>query len=232
MPAPAQTKDQEVYLYLRERILHNRFRPGERLREEELCRQLNVTRTPLRSALRRLEHERLIVGEPYRGCRVREVRREEIGPLFDMREVLEGLAARNIALERDAAALAALHEMAQKCDESEENEDWMRFFPQDKDFHWELVQRSNNEKLVEVIEVYSFQLRTFALHDRYLLHVVEQLRARAQELKHNHRDLVAVMAAGDADEAEAKMRRHIRDAKEIVINAWAQWQSTQSTDVL
>ncbi len=231
MAALAQTKDQEVYLYLRERILHNRFRPGERLREEELCRQLNVTRTPLRSALRRLEHERLIVGEPYRGCRVREVRREEIGPLFDMREVLEGLAARNVALQGDASALEALHEMAQKCDEAEENEDWMRFFGQDKDFHWELVQRSNNEKLVEVVEVYSFQLRTFALHDRYLLHVVEQLRARAQELKHNHRDLVAVMATGDGAQAEAKMRRHIRDAREIVINAWAQWQSTQPDGV-
>ncbi len=62
-----------------------------------------------------------------------------------------------------------------------------------------------------------------------ILHVVEQLRERAQELKHNHRALVAAMAVGDADAAEAKMRRHIRDAKEIVTNAWAQWQSHQQT---
>lgn len=230
MAATVQTKDQEVYQYLREKILHNRFRPGERLREEELCRQLNVTRTPLRSALRRLEHERLIVGEPYRGCRVREVRGEEIGPLFDMREVLEGLAARNIALEGDAATLQVLGEMARQCDGAEGSEDWMRFFEHDKDFHWELVQRSNNEKLVEVVEVYSFQLRTFALHDKYLLHVVEQLRARAHELQHNHRGLVEAMASRDAEQAEAKMRRHIRQAKQIVLNAWAQWQSAQATE--
>ena len=232
MTTPPQTKDQEVYQYLRERILHNSFRPGERLREEELCRKLHVTRTPLRLALRRLEHERLIVGEPYRGCHVREVHSEEIGPLFDMREVLEGLAARNVTLEGNAKTLAVLREIAEACDEAEENEDWMRFFGQDKNFHWELVQRSNNEKLAEVIEVYSFQLRTFSLHDRYLLHVVEQLRARAQELKHNHRALVAAMAAGDADAAEAKMRRHIRDAKEIVMDAWAQWQSIHDAGVL
>lgn len=227
---PGQTKDQQVYQYLRRQILRNGFRPGEPLREEELCRQLKVTRTPLRSALRRLEHERLVVGEPYRGCRVREVIGEEIGPLFDLREVLEGLAARNVALQHEAKALAVLREMAQQCDEAEDNEDWMTFFQQDRDFHWEMVQRSGNEKLMEVIEVNSFQLRTFALHDRYLLYVVEQLRARAHELKYNHRALVKAMASGDAEAAENAVRRHIRDAKDIVLQAWTQWQDAQNSD--
>ena len=227
---PGQTKDQKVYQYLRRQILRNGFRPGEPLREEELCRQLKVTRTPLRSALRRLEHERLVVGEPYRGCRVREVIGDEIGPLFDMREVLEGLAARNVALQGDAKTLAVLRAMAQQCDEAEDNEDWMKFFPQDRDFHWEMVKRSGNEKLVEVVEVNSFQLRTFALHDRYLLYVVEQLRARAHELKYNHRTLVKAMASGDAEAAENAVRRHIRDAKDIVLQAWTQWQDAQNSD--
>ena len=69
----SDTKDAQVYQYLRRRILRHSLRPGERLREEELCRQLKVTRTPLRLALRRLEHEKLVVGEPFCGCRVREV---------------------------------------------------------------------------------------------------------------------------------------------------------------
>lgn len=230
MAIATNTKDQEVYQQLRERILRNSFRPGERLREQELCRQLNVTRTPLRLALRRLEHERLIVGEAYRGCRVREVRSEEIEPLFDMREVLEGLAARNVALAGETKTLARLQEMALACDQAEQNEQWMQFFEHDKTFHSELIRRSNNDKLIEVIEVNNFQLRTFALHDRYLLHVVEQLRARAHELVYNHRSLAEALSSGDAEAAESKMRAHIRDARQVVMQAWAQWQTAQKRD--
>lgn len=223
-----QTKDNEVYQHLRERILRNTFRPGERLREEELCRQLNVTRTPLRLALRRLEHERLVTGEPYRGCRVREVHREEVGPLFDMREMLEGLAARNVAEKADARALKVLSEMAQACDEAGHREEWTRYFEWDRKLHWEIVQRAANETLVEVMEVCNFQLRTFALHDRYLLLVVEQLRARASELEHNHRELVETLASGNPGAAEAKMRAHIRLSKEIVMQACSRWHEQEA----
>jgi len=104
----AVTKDHEVYQSLRVGILTNKYSPGEALREEDLCAQMNITRTPLRLALRRLEQEQLVTNEPFRGCRVREVTTDELEPLFDVREVLEGLAARNVAIKKDAAGLAVL----------------------------------------------------------------------------------------------------------------------------
>lgn len=223
-----QTKDSEVYEYLRGRILRHELRPGERLREEELCRELNVTRTPLRLAFRRLEHERLIVGEPYRGVHVREIGSEEIAPLFDMREVLEGLAARNVAASGDAAKFAQLSELARICDEAENNEQWSLFFSHDQAFHAAMVRHSHNAKLVEVMSVYDFQLRTFSFHDQYLLHVVEQLRQRTAELKDQHQKLAQILRAGDGEAAEAALRLHVRNSKEIVLAAWQAWQNTQT----
>jgi DNA-binding GntR family transcriptional regulator len=218
--ARATTKDNEVYLSLREGILRNDFHPGEALREEELCRQMNITRTPLRLALRRLEQEQLIIGEPYRGCRVRGVTRDELEPLFDIREVLEGLAARNVTTKGSRSGLATLRSLASGCDAAASAEQWPSFFQQDKNFHRELIQQSGNAKLAEVMEVYDFQLRTFLLHHRYLLYVVAQLTEQAGELKHNHEKLVGVLESGDAGEAERQFRQHVRRSKVIVLNAW------------
>ncbi len=220
-----QTKDSEVYEYLRGRILNHQLRPGERLREEALCRELKVTRTPVRSALRRLEHERLIVGEPYCGVRVREVKSEEIGPLFDLREVLEGLAARNVAASGIETGIDKLSTLARHCDEAEQSEDWAEFFACDKAFHGELMQQSGNEKLMEVMEVSDFQLRTFSFHDQYLTYVVQQLRERREELKNQHQKLVGVLRSGDAQTAEDALRLHVRNSKQFVLAAWENWNS-------
>jgi DNA-binding GntR family transcriptional regulator len=225
MTKVSETKDAEAYHYLRKQILSNNFRPGQRLREDELCRDLNVTRTPLRSALRRLEQERLVVGEPYRGCRVREVGQEEIGPIFDLRAALEALAAGNIARSADPQVLDMLEKLAIQCDDAWNQEQWHEYFEIDKKFHWTVVQNSQNPHLIEVLEVYSFQLRTFILHQQYLLFIVEQLRTRSDEMAHSHFDLVQAMRESP-EAAERQMQAHIRGGKRMILEACSQWQKT------
>lgn len=210
-------------------ILNSKYSPGEALREEDLCEQMNITRTPLRLALRRLEHEQLVVNEPFRGCRVREVTAEELVSLFDIREVMEGLAARNVAQKKDAARIAIMRTIAESCDEAERSQQWPSFFEQDKSFHRELVKQAGNFKLAEIMEIYDFQIRTFTLHHRYLLHVVKQLAARAQELRHNHRELVDVLETGDAQWAEEKFRNHVQVSKQIVMTACREAQLSLSS---
>lgn len=224
----AVTKDQETYQSLRNEILNNKYLPGEALREEELCLQMNITRTPLRLALRRLEQEQLVTNEPFCGCRIREVTTEELNPLFDMREVLEGLAARYVATMNNASDIAVLRDIAESCDEAEQNQQWLPYFELDKAFHRKLIELAGNFKLSEIMEVYDFQLRTFSLHHRYLLYVVKQLSARAQELGRNHRDLVDALESGNPALSEEKFRNHVRGSKETVMTACRQWQESQN----
>jgi DNA-binding GntR family transcriptional regulator len=87
----------EIELRLRTAIVEGRFRPGDRLIEREMCELLGVSRASLREALRQLEAEELVRILPYRGPIVSEITVEEAQQLYDVRALLEGLAARRFA---------------------------------------------------------------------------------------------------------------------------------------
>src|ERR671935_3263117 len=79
---------------LLQRILHGTYAPGERIVEIRVAHEFGVSQAPVREALRELEILRLIVSEPFRGARVRDVTPEEIAQAYPVRAALEELAAR------------------------------------------------------------------------------------------------------------------------------------------
>ena len=111
----------QVESFLREAIMNGRFAPGERLVERELCELLNVSRPPLREALRRLEAEKLIHIVPHRGPVVASLDATEARELYALRALLEGFAAHEfarVATDKEIAALektvGTLHQVANK----------------------------------------------------------------------------------------------------------------------
>src|SRR3954470_7940676 len=91
------------------RILDGSYAPGERIVEIRIAQELGVSQAPVREALRELELLRLVVSEPFRGARVREVGAEELAEIYPVRAALEEVAARAAAvrLGGDVGALAA-----------------------------------------------------------------------------------------------------------------------------
>src|SRR3954462_8698125 len=98
---------------LREGILDGELVAGERLKEDDLARRLDVSRTPVRGARRGLEAEGVVVVEPQRGATVRSYAPEELDDMYRLRAVLEGYAARR-APERISDA--DLDELRKSCD--------------------------------------------------------------------------------------------------------------------
>src|SRR5579859_2041757 len=94
-------------------IMNGDLNAGEWLRQERLARELGVSHTPIREALKQLEVEGLVEHVPYRGVRVVEFSMEAVADIYDMRTVLEALAAR-AAAERlsfeELCELKRLHE--------------------------------------------------------------------------------------------------------------------------
>lgn len=82
----------EVYLRLRSAIISGHFAAGERFVERALTERLQVSRTPIREAIKRLEQEGLVVCYPHRGCFVRSPSYEEAREAYEMRRVAEGVA--------------------------------------------------------------------------------------------------------------------------------------------
>src|SRR3972149_3791966 len=83
-----------VYELLKQMILDQKVPPGDPLPEEELARTFHVSRTPVHEALVRLEKDRLVVLQPWRGAFVRGMTMDDVQELYQIREALEGMAAR------------------------------------------------------------------------------------------------------------------------------------------
>jgi len=88
---------EKAYKHIRNRLLSGEFTPGARLSESELSDACGVSRTPVREALRRLALEYFVRIEPNRGAFVIDWSREDIMDMFEMRSMVEGLAARKAA---------------------------------------------------------------------------------------------------------------------------------------
>jgi DNA-binding GntR family transcriptional regulator len=102
------TLRQQVLEVLRSAILNFQFKPGDRLIERELCEMTGVSRTSVREALRHLESEGLVQNLPNKGPMVATVTADEAREIFEVRRVLEGLAARLFAERAGAPERAAL----------------------------------------------------------------------------------------------------------------------------
>jgi DNA-binding GntR family transcriptional regulator len=101
-----------VAAQIRDMIIEDRIQPGERIRERPLAETLNVSRTPLREALKLLEREKLIELRPNRGAVVTDPPADEIRGLLEVLGALEGLAGQLAAMQgtdQQIAEIRALH---------------------------------------------------------------------------------------------------------------------------
>lgn len=105
MTSPGHT----AYARIREAIVEGRYRPGQRLIEQRIAEEIELSRTPVREALRRLEAEGLVVSEPNRGAAVRSVSIDELTDLYELRARLEAYAAELAADRADDDARAELN---------------------------------------------------------------------------------------------------------------------------
>src|SRR5512133_3113761 len=97
----------QVREVLLERILNGEYAPGERIVETQVAQEFSVSQAPVREALRELEILGMVVSEPYRGARVREVTSRELAEIYPIRAAIEEVAAREAAktLDGDVGAL-------------------------------------------------------------------------------------------------------------------------------
>jgi DNA-binding GntR family transcriptional regulator len=193
---------EDGYARLRDAIVTGRLQPNERLVEAELIELLGVSRTAVRTALVRLAQEGLVVHERNRGARVRYVDETEAVEIVLARAALEALAVRQAAeraTPEDVEELrAVLGEMRARLDES----DLLGASDENAVLHSKLLELSGNRTVIRLVGGLKSQLVRF----QYRTILVPGRSARSFE---EHSAIVDAVAAGDADAAEAAMRRHL-----------------------
>ncbi|MDD0809144.1 GntR family transcriptional regulator [Curvibacter sp. RS43] len=198
----------EVADRLREHIFAGELSPGTFLDEVALCERLQISRTPLREALKVLTAEGLLRHEPRRGCFVNEVTEQDLDEIFPVIALLEGRcayeAARHVS-EADLQALAVLHERLQQHAQARQIPE---YYAANYAIHEALIQLANNRWLAQVISDLRKILKLARLQSL-------QATGRIEQSLTEHLAVFAALKARDPEGAEAAMRTHLmrqRDA--------------------
>lgn len=216
-PASAEV---EAYRHILKRIRLGELGPGARVRTEDIAAEVGMSRQPVREAIRRLQAEGYIVARPNRGAMVSQHSPEQLLELFEIRSVLEGLAAR-IATERlqagDFAQIEAL--MARMTEAEHDTNTWLA---RHSEFHLHLASLSARPRLTQEIA------RLHAALEPYLRLWFVRHGAPANT-RQDHAKVVEALRSGYPGHAEQVMRDHVLEtAPELIDYLAATGQAARS----
>lgn len=194
---------------LREAIVRGEIAPNSRLVESEISTLFEMSRGAVRNALIRLEQEGLVVREPHRGARVRQVSDREAIEILQARAVLEALAVRLTAERIDAAGAERLTTLLAHHRELLESGDLLGASDANADLHAALLELSGHETAQRLIQ--GLNAKTVRYQYRTIL-----IPGRPAASQAEHAAIVEAVIAGRAEEAEEAMRRHLLNVAEAL----------------
>jgi DNA-binding GntR family transcriptional regulator len=193
---------------LLEHILKGFIKPGDRISEPDVAQRLQVSRVPVREALRELESSGLVVSRKHAGVFVRAIEAKEVQDLYEIRSVLDSFAgAKAASLPADArlaltetlkasmAVMVAAHQEANLA----------AYYSENLHFHWLIVQSAHNEQLSRTYQEVVQKLHLARLQS--LSHVTGMKTSIAE-----HQNITQAISKGDADSAQKLLATHVSSA--------------------
>ncbi|WP_172329115.1 GntR family transcriptional regulator [Mangrovicoccus sp. HB161399] len=215
-----KTLPEKIADQIRRDILRGRFAPGSPLKERETALEMDVSRTPMREAIRILSKEGLVILRPARSPVIADPSLQDIADAIDVLralELLSGELACRRASDGDLARIAAMQEkMAAEYDTL----DTVDLFEIDMGFHTAIVEAAHNPALLGTYRAYLERL----WRARYLS--ASQRRSRDRVLR-QHGDIVEGLVARDPDKVAAAMRAHLEALED---NIRAKYEQDASED--
>lgn len=205
--ATHQSLHHAVTQSLRDAILKGKFKPGERLTESNLADIFQVSRNPIREALRALQVEGLVEVNPRKGARVRLVSDAEAQEVIELRAELEGINARNAARRCDEATREVLRRLLVEGNELAGATDMERLLRINDRFHTLLADAGQNRYLADYVKM---------LRERTLWLFASAQANRAAESWAEHAAILQAVVIGDAELAALLASRHVRKVGEQV----------------
>ena len=200
-----------VFEIIRNAVLDGRLEKRERIMETTIAEELGISRTPVREAFRMLETEGLIEYYPKTGTVVKGITLEDMEYIYDLREVLEGLAVRKACVNSDEADIKRLKDILVLMEEAIKIDDNERLFKLHSDYNNIIIEASKNPRLIDYLTnlyeyIASFRKITLSENERKQISLKE------------HRKIVEYIEAKDEVNGESYCREHIRIAKGILLD--------------
>ena len=193
---------------LLERILRGDLTPGERINEPDVCARLQVSRVPVREALRELESSGLVSSRKHSGTFVREIQDTEVLDLYEMRSLLDGFAGAKVAAlptpQRKVLATALSASVtAMQAAASQQNV--ASYYAENLQFHWRIIEAAGNAPLAS-----TYRDVVQKLHLARLKSLSQGLSMQSSISEHTH--IAQAIAHGDVEQARQLLTQHVSSA--------------------
>lgn len=204
---------------IRQAIVDGGLAPGARLKEEELARELGMSRTPVREALLVLQAEGLVDAAPNRGATVRVHDAQDLDDLYQLRALLEGYAARKAAAHATEDLVRMLWS---SCDRFEElsDGDVRALVKENFVFHNAILEAAGSARVAGMVrKVTELPL----VYKSYIWYSPEQRRISA----HYHRQITRALESRDGERAELVMKEHVFEARDLLVARVRELEDTE-----
>lgn len=208
-----RSRDLSAYERIKHGILDGTFEPGSTLIETTVAEWCQVSRTPVREALSRLEHDGLVIRSD-KGMTVRERTPDEILDLYDTRISLEVTAARFAAQRRTQMDQIRLERLCAAAEELDESASPVAMSDINRDFHRAVWLASRNQAVIDLLDRVNLHLMRYPM-------TTLKYPGRWRQALAEHRDLLDAIVQGDQERAMLASERHFTAARTIRLELWA-----------
>jgi DNA-binding GntR family transcriptional regulator len=202
-----QTARDKAFIHLRKKLVTMQLRPGEIIDIAQQCDELGIGRTPVMEALQMLATYDLIEIHPRSGCQVTQPDIMQARRIYEVREVLEGMAARLAATRAPRSRVTDLLALLEVQRQQKDTQDHTGFLLADQDMHLAVAEMSDNIYLYRALE------RVLVLNTRLWFMFFEHVVPSEDDL-FSHADIVHKIIEKSPGEAELLAREHVNRAKD------------------
>jgi DNA-binding GntR family transcriptional regulator len=204
---PRATLSLQVQERIRDAIMNRMLMPGQRIDQNKLAEDLQVSLVPVREALKGLEAEGLVTIIPRRGAFVTEISLNDLDDLYFARALLEGETIAHAVQRMDEFNFGPLHELIERMQEATNRQDIKEFMELNREFHLTIYRVLENEHLLQAI------ITLWERSELYRYRYMFVLR-NADVVHEEHRALLDACESGDAARAKELAIRHIQHTQD------------------
>lgn len=200
-----------VYSNLRNMIFSQDLKNGDRLIESNIAEEMNVSRTPVREAIKKLEAEGLLEYKPRRGAIVKGISREDIIEIYSIRKAIEVLAVEYSVDNITSEELENLRELSNRSKKHAEAGETELFNKVLKEFNQLLIETSRKPRLIRLIDIHLDYLERFRLANRGQIN-------RRKEAIEEHDEIIEAISKKDKEEARNAVINHLNNAQKAYLD--------------
>lgn len=194
-----------AYKILKDLILNNTLKSGEKIKQEKMAVQLGISRIPLRHALTMLENDGLVISYPQKGYYVKEVTEDELSDILDIRAVIESMSILKLAEILSKEIKERLLEFLNDFEKAFKEKDVQKYYDLDRKFHHYIVEATGNGILKKVSDMSSIQVLRYS----------KGFELDMETSFNHHKKIVDYLFDNKALEASKLLNFHFKRVKEL-----------------